>query len=682
MSSLWPPARASLDDSFGVLCESVEELKAAKSVDIEQVLEHLTMAAGSAQDLRTLVSSEMPEAAWQNREELDTLLAEIEKRVEARAVEQRRSRLLALASVLKRGSIVHRRALRVEQLNQLRDQAVKELRSQAGPEGTPKPLPGPEAAQWMDWACGLQEPEDAESLQAIRQNFPSLDDFVANLEPGMWSGEDAGGSELRRSRLLALAAELERGSIVHHRALRVEQLNQLRDEAIKQLRSLAEADFEETPQALPGPEAGQWIEWACALKEPEDAESLRILRSGFAQVDDFIANLEPNMWKAGELPAVETPPEPKPPVNKTPLEKPRLETNGFDELVVTPGPIPIRVKAAKSSGGRNKPRVATPLGNSPWAIEPETPAPKYVAPPRMEEEAPPVREQKREPQVDKTGFITDMAGRFNRATPGISSRAEKLLGPKWRMLLGTAAVVVVVLAVLGAVLWRSHKQHASNKGTVEAAAKIPDVAAGNLANNGFDQGGLATTSDMHPATAQSLNDKSKAADQNSLLASATKPGKPEDVTPRPALEVPQNPPRVKKEDTASDTALDMPASVPGGVPNQNAVVNIAKSFPTAQPKMAPQQVKVSSGVAEGLLIHQVKPQYPSQARQAHIQGTVVLQAVIGKDGSVQSVKAIRGPSPMLTQAAVEAVKQWKYKPYSLNGEAVEAETEIDVKFSF
>ena len=63
-----------------------------------------------------------------------------------------------------------------------------------------------------------------------------------------------------------------------------------------------------------------------------------------------------------------------------------------------------------------------------------------------------------------------------------------------------------------------------------------------------------------------------------------------------------------------------------------------------------------------------------------MQGTVVLSAVIGKDGSVESVKVVSG-HPLLTQAAVDAVRRWRYKPYYLNGEAVQAETEIKVKFS-
>jgi len=124
--------------------------------------------------------------------------------------------------------------------------------------------------------------------------------------------------------------------------------------------------------------------------------------------------------------------------------------------------------------------------------------------------------------------------------------------------------------------------------------------------------------------------------------------------------------------------------VPGGVPGGaigGVLGSVINSTPTAVPKVAtPQRVRVSQGVSQGLLIHQVKPTYPPLARQARIQGTVVLQAVIGKDGSIQGLKVVSG-HPMLAPAALEAVKQWKYKPYYLNGEPVEVDTTINVNFT-
>jgi len=100
----------------------------------------------------------------------------------------------------------------------------------------------------------------------------------------------------------------------------------------------------------------------------------------------------------------------------------------------------------------------------------------------------------------------------------------------------------------------------------------------------------------------------------------------------------------------------------------------------AVPKVAPpQRVRVSQGVMQALLQSRVEPDYPPLARQAHIQGTVVLRATIGKDGTVQNLLTVSG-HPMLIPAAVRAVRQWRYKPYYLNGEPVKVETQIPVAF--
>jgi protein TonB len=124
--------------------------------------------------------------------------------------------------------------------------------------------------------------------------------------------------------------------------------------------------------------------------------------------------------------------------------------------------------------------------------------------------------------------------------------------------------------------------------------------------------------------------------------------------------------------------------VPGGVPGGamgGVLGSVMSSVPTAVPKAAtPQRVRVSQGVTQGLLLKKVTPQYPPLAKQARIQGVVVLSALIGKDGSIQNLHVVSG-HPMLTNSALEAVKEWKYRPYILNGEPVEVETTINVNFS-
>jgi periplasmic protein TonB len=142
-----------------------------------------------------------------------------------------------------------------------------------------------------------------------------------------------------------------------------------------------------------------------------------------------------------------------------------------------------------------------------------------------------------------------------------------------------------------------------------------------------------------------------------------------------------------KEDEAPPPVMassGVVGGVPGGIPGGQmggVIGGIISSTPVAVPKVAmPTRQRVSSGVISGLLIRRISPTYPPLARQARIQGQVVLHAVISKEGSIEGLTLISG-HPMLAPAAIEAVKQWKYKPYLLNGEPVEVDTEVMVNFT-
>jgi len=97
----------------------------------------------------------------------------------------------------------------------------------------------------------------------------------------------------------------------------------------------------------------------------------------------------------------------------------------------------------------------------------------------------------------------------------------------------------------------------------------------------------------------------------------------------------------------------------------------------AAPLVRPPRV---SHVMEGNLIRRVQPEYPALAKQARIQGTVVLRAIIDRDGIIQNLQVISG-HPLLVRAALNAVRQWRYRPYYLNDQAVEVETQVTVNFS-
>lgn len=105
---------------------------------------------------------------------------------------------------------------------------------------------------------------------------------------------------------------------------------------------------------------------------------------------------------------------------------------------------------------------------------------------------------------------------------------------------------------------------------------------------------------------------------------------------------------------------------------------------TAAPATADQKsnsgpMRVSTGVAVGNIIRKVSPIYPFQARAHHIEGTVLMHAIIGKDGAIYNLSAVSGP-PLLQSSAMDAVRQWKFKPFLLNGDPVAIETDIAVDF--
>ncbi len=152
---------------------------------------------------------------------------------------------------------------------------------------------------------------------------------------------------------------------------------------------------------------------------------------------------------------------------------------------------------------------------------------------------------------------------------------------------------------------------------------------------------------------------------------------------RQPTKIPQKVQIIKEEEAPPAMAGGVMGGVPGGVPggSMGGVIGGMINSTAAIPKVAtPQRVRVSSGVSAGNLIKRVQPNYPPLARQARIQGQVVLQAEISKEGTIQNLQLISG-HPMLAPAAIEAVKQWRYKPYLLNGEPVAVDTQVVVNFT-
>ena len=110
-------------------------------------------------------------------------------------------------------------------------------------------------------------------------------------------------------------------------------------------------------------------------------------------------------------------------------------------------------------------------------------------------------------------------------------------------------------------------------------------------------------------------------------------------------------------------------------------IEVAAQGTPRQPEKVPARIRVGGNVQAAKLIFKVNPSYPATAKQEGRQGTVLMQAVILKDGTVGSLNLMPGADTDLAEASLEAVKQWRYSPTLLNGEPVEVATEIQVNFT-
>jgi len=131
--------------------------------------------------------------------------------------------------------------------------------------------------------------------------------------------------------------------------------------------------------------------------------------------------------------------------------------------------------------------------------------------------------------------------------------------------------------------------------------------------------------------------------------------------------------------TSEEPAPQPPSSLEIASANASNLSSVVSSAPSSAPKLSHTTLKISQGVSKGLLIKQVQPKYPAAALAVHAQGAVQIEATIDKEGNVISPKVLKG-DPILGRAALEAVRQWRYKPYYLDGQPVEIQTQITVNF--
>ena len=160
---------------------------------------------------------------------------------------------------------------------------------------------------------------------------------------------------------------------------------------------------------------------------------------------------------------------------------------------------------------------------------------------------------------------------------------------------------------------------------------------------------------------------------------------------RTPTRIPQKVQMIKEDDAPPPIAATggVVGGVPGGIPGGQlggvigGIISSTSNLGVPNvPKLvvpAVKRVRVSAGVTKGLLAYRIEPTYPILAREAHIQGAVVLTAIIDKYGNIENLQVVSG-HPMLAPAAINAVRQWRYRPFLLNGQPLEVETTITVTF--
>lgn len=214
--------------------------------------------------------------------------------------------------------------------------------------------------------------------------------------------------------------------------------------------------------------------------------------------------------------------------------------------------------------------------------------------------------------------------------------------------------------------------------TTSAPVSQPDISLGTASGSSENEHTSSLTSEHSRPSAGSTKSANAAAPpaKSSVAEKADKPVEEEEQPEAPALvvkggKVPGTRSATPSADAPAPSLIGLGASTAAPLPN------LGTSESEVKPKL--QTLSVSQGVSQGLLYKKVAPSYPQNALRMHIDGTVELLATISKEGNITHIKVLNGDA-QLAKAASDAVKQWKYKPYLLNGEPVEIQTQVTVNF--
>ena len=707
MSSPISSALAKLDGSLQAVQSQVDTLRAGLEVNDSELSYSLVDARQNAMIVRDLIRAERSDASWGDRGSLEFLIHDLEVAAYERHNEQLRMRLLELADELEAGAVRHRSETRTAALNSLRLEAIQELRAEASIAKQEKELPGPDASQWLHWACNLQEEKDADALACLRSDFGALDHFTGEMEESYWmpgqrnptlASPPRPPTNIRRtpeSPTYPSPVPVPPGGGDYGRGSQnVTQRPDTTAPGAGFATAVARA-YDRPPSSTQGITEGRRTEASAhsqrggiaLVAEPVEVQTETLPatktceRCGATYSGSYHACPASEPRTATPVPTTVAARAPYPVI-----EKPKAGGNGAAGTkdaqvstpapVLTPAPVPVeRPKTEPSLKPSEKKAKSRKQRRAEAALAP-VPVPE-------------IRRQEPEPDLEAESAPEVVKEPWSQKWQALrEGGVEELQDGRWRTYLmapEALAVLALLLIVVAGSVWMVRRRHSGSSPVAVVANKtVAETPVAPAASSSSQPASVTTAPGNN--TKNPSDTQSKPQDQSTAAKTNADASQPKEVTPLPSqvisppAEAPKATETAKKEEPTTNEAAPQGA-VPGALPGaaNNNMGSFVKDISASMPKLAGQKLRISSGVAQGQLVRQVTPQYPPQARQQRVEGTVVLQAVIGKDGSVQKLNVVSGPS-MLTKSAMEAVKQWRYKPFALNGEPVEADTQINVNF--
>ena len=319
------------------------------------------------------------------------------------------------------------------------------------------------------------------------------------------------------------------------------------------------------------------------------------------------------------------------------------------------------------------------------------PARKAPEPPVVEKPAEHVAEALLEKPTSEPAGIVGSAPSF---TFGGNTEAESNGGSKKILIGAVAAIVVAAAGYFGYTHFQSHPSQ--NAATQVAATSAPASQVSKPSSSQASSAPVQPSSVPAPTAsspvseqpADAIDDTDSSAKEIKLhsaptaaksepTAHAEKPAAAEKEAETPLVVKGGKEPHVHPKPGQADA----PAPSMAGMAAPASSAPPLNFVPAADASVKPilQKLNISQGVSQGLIVKKVSPSYPASAIRLRIEGTVELLATVSKEGSITHIKVLSG-NQQLSRAAVDAVKQWKYRPYLLNGEPVEIETQVTVNF--